>query len=63
MIMERLRKEIETCRKSRYQICKETGIDKAAMSRIMHGGSCKAETIDILMNYFNLKITKKKNQK
>jgi hypothetical protein len=62
MIMERLRKEIETCEKSRYQICKETGIDKAAMSRIMQGGSCKAETADILLKYFGLTITKDKKK-
>ena len=59
MIMKRIRKEIETCGKSRYQISKETGIDKAALCRIMQGGSCIAETADILLEYFGLTITKK----
>ena len=60
MIMERIRKEIETGGKSRYQISKDTGIDKAALCRIMQGGSCKAETADILLKYFGLTIAKKK---
>ena len=60
MIMERIRKEIQTCGKSRYQISKDTGIDKAALCRIMQGGSCVAETADILLKYFGLTIAKKK---
>lgn len=63
MIMEQIRKEIETCGKSRYQISKDTGIDKAALCRIMQGGSCKAETVDILLEYFGLTITKKIKRK
>ena len=59
MIMKRIRKEIETSGKSRYRISEETGIDKAALCRIMQGGSCKAETADILLKYFGLTITKK----
>ena len=59
MIIERIRKEIRTCGKSRYGISKDTGIDKAALCRIMQGGSCKVETADILLRYFGLTITKK----
>ncbi len=62
MIMEQIRKQIETCGKSRYRISKETGIDKAALCRIMQGGSCKAETADILLKYFGLTITKDKKK-
>ena len=61
-IIETLRKEIKTCGKSRYQISKETGIDNAALCRIMQGGSCKAETADILLKYFGLTITKDKKK-
>jgi hypothetical protein len=57
--MEQIRKHIKTCGKSRYQISKDTDIDKAALCRIMQGGSCKAETADILLKYFGLTITKK----
>jgi len=59
MIIEQIRKEIRTCGKSRYRISKDTGIDKAALCRIMQGGSCKVETADKLLKYFGLTITKK----
>ena len=62
-IMKTLRKEIKTCGKSRYQINKDTGIDNAALCRIMQGGSCKAETADILLKYFGLTISKKPKKK
>ena len=61
-IIETLRKEIKTCRKSRYQISKDTGIDNAALCRIMQGGSCKVETADILLKYFGLTIKKDKKK-
>jgi len=62
-IIETLRKEIRTCGKSRYQISKETGIDQAALCRIMQGGSCKAETADILLKYFGIELVAKKSKK
>ena len=63
MIIELLRKEIKTCGKSRYRISADTGIDKAVLCRIMQGGSCKAETIDILLKYFGYEVKKKKTNK
>ena len=63
MIMEQIRRHIRTCGKSRYQISKETGIDKAALCRIMQGGSCRAETADILLDYFGLEVRPKDRQK
>jgi hypothetical protein len=60
MIIEEIRRQIEKSNKSRYQISKETGIDEAALCRIMQGGSCKVETADILLKYFGLTIAKKK---
>ena len=63
MIIEEIRRQIKKSSKSRYQISKETGIDEAALCRIMQGGSCKAETADTLLYYFGLTITKKKNKK
>jgi hypothetical protein len=61
--MEQIRKHIKACGKSRYQISKDTGIDKAALSRIMQGGSCKAETADILLKYFGIELIAKKGKK
>jgi len=63
MIIEMLRKRIKTSGKSLNQISRETGVDKAALSRIMQGGSCKAKTIDALLKYFGLEVRKKKNSK
>ncbi|MBN2594805.1 MAG: helix-turn-helix transcriptional regulator [Sedimentisphaerales bacterium] len=63
MIIEKLRKRIEKSGKSLNQIGRDTGIDKAALSRIMHGGSCKVETADILLKYFGFTITKKSKKK
>lgn len=60
--METIREKVNTCGKSRYRICKETGIDKAAMSRIMNGGSCMAETADILLKYFHIELVEKRTQ-
>jgi transcriptional regulator with XRE-family HTH domain len=63
MIIEKLRKRIEKSGKSLNQIGRDTGIDKAALSRIMNGGSCKVETADILFKYFGLTVTEKKSPK
>jgi len=59
MIIEMLRKRIKNSGKSLNQIGRETGVDKAALSRIMQGGSCKVETADILLKYFGLEVSKK----
>ncbi len=63
MIMEQIRKQIETCGKSRYRISKDTGIDKAALCRMMQGKACTVETADILLKYFGLTITKKSKKR
>ncbi len=63
MIIEKIRKRIEKSGKSLSRIGRDTGIDKAALSRIMHGGSCKVETADILLKYFGLTIATKKVKK
>jgi len=60
MILELIRKQIATCGKSLCQISKATGVDKAALSRIMKGGSCKAETADKLLKHFGLSFVKKR---
>ena len=61
-IIETLREEIRTCGQSRYQISKDTGIDQAALCRIMQGGSCKVETVDKSLKYFGLTIVKNKKK-
>jgi transcriptional regulator with XRE-family HTH domain len=63
MIIEEIRKQIEKSGKSLNQIGRDTGIDKAALSRIMNGGSCKAETLEKLLAYLGYEIRKKKTPK
>ena len=61
--MELLRKQIENCGVSRYRISKDTGIDQAALCRILQGKSCNAETVDKLLTYFGYEIRKKRGKK
>ena len=63
MIIEKIRKRIKASGKSLNQIGRDTGIDKAALSRIMNGGSCKVETADILFKYFGIELIEKKRKK
>jgi hypothetical protein len=60
MIIDEIRKQIENCEKSRYQISKDTGIDQAALCRIMQGKHCTTETADILFKYFGIELVEKK---
>jgi len=63
MLIELIRKEIKTCGKRRSVIARATGINEAALSRIVYGGSCKAETVDILLHYFGLTVVRKPKPK
>lgn len=56
MLIEMLRKKIRECRKSLNQLSRETGIDVAALCRIVNGGDCKTATADKICKYFKLKI-------
>ena len=62
MIIEMLRKRIKTSDQSLNQIGRDSGVDKAALSRIMHGGGCKVETVDRLFKYFGIELTSKKTR-
>ena len=63
MIMEILREKIRTCGKSRYRISQDTGIDEAALCRMMQGAGCNVETVDILCKYFGFELKPKKKGK
>lgn len=56
MILELLRNKIEACGKTQYRVSADTGIDKAALCRIMQGKSCRVETADKLFEYFGLVV-------
>jgi len=63
MIIETIRKQIESCGKTRYRISKETGVAEAQLCRIMQGKTCTVETADVLLKYFELTISKKAKNK
>jgi len=65
MILEAIAKAIEKSGKSRYQISKETGIDQAALSRLMQGtkGCIGIEKADILCKYLGLELKAKQTRK
>lgn len=59
-VIEIIRKEIETCGKSRYRIAEDTGVSEAQLHRFINGGSLKAETAGALLGYFGYELRKKK---
>jgi hypothetical protein len=58
-VIEIIRKEIETCGKTRYRIAHDTGVSEAQLHRFMNNGSLKAETVGVLLEYFGYEIRKK----
>lgn len=62
MLIELIRKQIQACGKSRYEISQDTGVEQAVLCRIMKGGSCKAETVEILLEYFGFEIKQKRGK-
>jgi predicted XRE-type DNA-binding protein len=63
MIIKKIREKIKTSGQSLNQIGEMSGVDKAALSRIMHGGGCKVETIDRLFKHFGLEVVAKKSKR
>jgi hypothetical protein len=59
MILQEIRKYVKRGPISRYRICKDTGINQAALCRIMQGKSCDVKTADKLLKYFDLKLVHK----
>ena len=59
MIIEIIRQKIKNSGQSLNQIAEISGVDKAALSRIMHGGSCKVDTLDRLFKFFGLEVVDK----
>jgi hypothetical protein len=62
MLIELIRKQIQACGKSWYEISQDTGVEQAVLCRIMKGGSCKAETVEILLGYLGFEIKRKKGK-
>jgi transcriptional regulator with XRE-family HTH domain len=63
MIIEIIRKRIKKAGESLNEISRNTGVDVAVLSRIMHGGDCKTLTADRLLSYFGLTVMPKRKRK
>jgi len=57
-ILEIIKYEIRHGTETRYRISQVTGIEQSILCKIMQGGSCKAETVDVLLKHFGYKIVK-----
>ena len=53
---DQIRAAVESCGVSRYEICKQTGIQQAALSRFMAGTGITTSTLDKLAEYLGLRI-------
>ncbi len=61
--MDKLAEAIEKSGKSRYQIYKDTGIDQSVLHKIVNGGGCSVQTLEILCKYLGLELVQKKRKK
>jgi transcriptional regulator with XRE-family HTH domain len=60
---DQVRRAIEASGKSRYRICKEAGIDKAAMSRFMSGErGLTLRVLDRLAEYLGLELVSRQKE-
>ena len=56
MILEAVKRAIETSGKSRNRIAKETRIDPAVLWRVTHGQTCSLATLEKLCVYLGLEL-------
>ena len=65
MILKNIAKAIEASDKSRYRIAKDTGVDAAALRRLMTEtkGCVSVEKCDILCDYLGLELKPKQSRK
>jgi DNA transposition AAA+ family ATPase len=63
-LSEQIRRAIDTCGKTRYQISQDTGIDQATLCRFMGGnGGLSIPILDRLGEYLGLRIVANKPRK
>ena len=53
---DQIRAAVESCGVSRYEICKQTGIQQAALSRFMGGTGITTSTLDKLAEFLGLEV-------
>ncbi|NQV35758.1 MAG: hypothetical protein HQ515_23910 [Phycisphaeraceae bacterium] len=61
MILETIRREIETSRNTRYAISKETGVSQEQPCRPMHGRSLSCKSAENLLENFGFELKKRKD--
>lgn len=63
MVMQKLAEAIANSGLSRYEIWQQTGIDQSVLHRIVNGGSCSVQTLEVLCEYLGLELVQKKRRK
>ena len=61
--MDKLAKAIEQSGQSRYEISRQTGVDQSVLHKIVNGGGCSVQTLEILCEYLGLELVAKKKTK
>ena len=60
-LSEQVRRAINSSGQSQYRICKETGVDKATLSRFMAGErGLSTSTLDLVVEYLGLELSERK---
>ncbi len=62
-LTDQIRQAVVTSDLTQYRICQLTGIDKAAMSRFIHGGGLSMESLDALGECLGLAVRVEKRPK
>ncbi len=61
-LSDQVRKALRGCGRSMYSICQATGIDKATVSRFVHGKGVTLATLDLLANALDLELQSAKKK-
>ena len=60
--MDKLAKAIEQSGQSRYEISRQTGVDQSVLHKIVNGGGCRIQTLEILCEYLGLELVQNKKK-
>jgi DNA transposition AAA+ family ATPase len=61
-LTEQLRKAIDECGMSRYELCKKIGMDQGTMSRFMAGKTLSMRNMDLIGEALRLSIVAEKGK-
>lgn len=60
-VSEQLRRFVDTCGKTRYQVSKECGVSQSQLSRFMSGKPLSMPTMDTICKYLELELQRKRS--